>query len=234
MQLHIRLVHTVGCWLRRNTRYPGHCSKRGRTQPAIQPRALHHPWVSKKSRHLFIFAIVFAQNVSLFTKESSCFERVVFVQTLALQAHYSWWSHLKETALLNGERFFTLTVTRPSLREAMVLKRPATPPETTAHTTASAATPTWCPCLRWTRLAAAVKERFPTIPPVSRRNDPYFSSVSGLDAGILHLHPFSAVLSRGCGCVCCQHRHAGDHLDGFPWGRAVPDPGCGRPRRHPL
>lgn len=101
-----------------------------------------------------------------------CFELVALsTQTLALQSHYSWWSHLKEIVHLNGKWFFMTTVTRPSLRGMMAVKRPATPPETTAHSVASVATPTWCPCLRSTRLAAVLKERFLTIPPVSHGNE---------------------------------------------------------------
>lgn len=87
-----------------------------------------------------------------------------------------------------------LTVTRPSLREVMVVKRPATPPETTAHTTASVATPTWCPCLHSTRLAAVLKERFLTTPPVRHYNETTFL-------------PFLAWMLVYCICIvsvpCC-------------------------------
>lgn len=79
----------------------------------------------------------------LLTMIISSFELVVLsAQTLALQAHYSWWSHLKEIAHFIGQRFFMQTVTRPSLKGVMAVKRPATPPETTAHTAANVATPT--------------------------------------------------------------------------------------------
>lgn len=99
---------------------------------------------------------------------------VLSVQTLALQGHYSCFSHLREIAHLNGKRFSTLTVTRPSLREVTVVKRPATRPPTAARTAASVATPTWCPCLRSTRLAAVPKERFLTIPRVSHYKEATF------------------------------------------------------------
>lgn len=59
-----------------------------------------------------------------------------------------------------------LTAMRPSSREVTAVRRPATPPATTAPTTASVATHTWCLCLHLTRQAGVLMDRFSTIQPV--------------------------------------------------------------------
>lgn len=56
---------------------------------------------------------------------------------------------------------------RHSSREVTAVKRHVPPRAATVPTAASVATPTWCPCLHTTTLAAVLKETFSTMPLVS-------------------------------------------------------------------
>lgn len=94
-------------------------------------------------------------------------------QSRVLQSLWLWWSRQKETARWRGTRYLTQTAMRPLSKKVMAVRQPATPPATTAHISASVATPTWCLCWRTTWLAAVLRGRFSTTLPVSSSANSY-------------------------------------------------------------
>lgn len=162
----------------------------------------------------------------------------LFCQSLVHQTLWLSWSQLKETARWLGTRRRMPTATRPLSTKATAPRRPATPPATTAPTTACVATRTWCPCPPSTGLAAARKGRSSTIPPVSDTSPQHFESFcSGCDHDMLtcasHVS-FSALLSRGGVGLRGEHWHSGDNVDGLPGGTAVRDSSHSRLTGHPV